>query len=98
MGSSNGGFSLPHAPVPSPTWLSCCTMKSLPLALTALVPAALALPANTPANLHYTKRQDATDRAQAVVDVFRTSWTGYYEYAFPNDELKPVSNGFSNSR
>lgn len=37
-------------------------------------------------------------RAQAVVDAFRVSWEGYYKYAFPNDELKPVSNGFSNSR
>lgn len=37
-------------------------------------------------------------RAQAVVDAFKTSWEGYYTYAFPNDELKPVTNGFSNSR
>jgi mannosyl-oligosaccharide alpha-1,2-mannosidase len=73
-------------------------MKPHSLALAALLPAVLALPANTPDNLQYTRRQDATDRAQAVVDVFRTSWAGYYEYAFPNDELKPVSNGFSNSR
>jgi mannosyl-oligosaccharide alpha-1,2-mannosidase len=73
-------------------------MKSPLLALGALLPAALALPANTPANLQYTKRQYATNRAQAVVDVFRVSWDGYYKYAFPNDELKPVSNGFSNSR
>ncbi|KAF2824742.1 glycoside hydrolase [Ophiobolus disseminans] len=38
------------------------------------------------------------DRAQAVADVFKTSWEGYYKYAFPNDELKPVTNGASNSR
>jgi mannosyl-oligosaccharide alpha-1,2-mannosidase len=63
-----------------------------------VLPTVLALPANTPADLHYSRRQYATDRAQAVVDVFRVSWDGYYAYAFPNDELKPVSNGFSNSR
>jgi mannosyl-oligosaccharide alpha-1,2-mannosidase len=38
------------------------------------------------------------DRAQAVVDTFKLSWDGYHTYAFPNDELKPVTNGFSNSR
>jgi len=38
------------------------------------------------------------DRAQAVVDTFKLSWEGYYKYAFPNDELKPVTNNFSNSR
>jgi mannosyl-oligosaccharide alpha-1,2-mannosidase len=63
---------------------------------------ALALPQNVPKNLKaHGKRNDlppAEERAQAVVDTFRTAWTGYYEYAFPNDELKPVSNGFSNSR
>jgi hypothetical protein len=81
-------------------WLKRVTVSMKPhsLALAAVLPAALALPANTPAGLKYTRRQYATDRAQAVVDVFRTSWDGYYEYAFPNDELKPVTNGFSNSR
>jgi mannosyl-oligosaccharide alpha-1,2-mannosidase len=63
---------------------------------------ALALPKNSPRQLKgFAKRVDlppAEDRAQAVVDTFRTAWEGYYEYAFPNDELKPVSNGFSNSR
>jgi mannosyl-oligosaccharide alpha-1,2-mannosidase len=38
------------------------------------------------------------DRAQGVVDTFRVAWEGYYEHAFPNDELKPATNGFSNSR
>ncbi|KAF1832195.1 mannosyl-oligosaccharide 1,2-alpha-mannosidase precursor [Decorospora gaudefroyi] len=37
-------------------------------------------------------------RAQAVVDAFKVSWDGYYEYAFPMDELMPVSNNGSNSR
>jgi len=37
-------------------------------------------------------------RAQAVVDTFKLSWEGYYSHAFPNDELKPVTNGLSNSR
>ena len=70
--------------------------------LTASSLQALALPQNAPRNLKaFGKRNDlppAEERAQAVVDTFRTAWAGYYEFAFPNDELKPVSNGFSNSR
>lgn len=38
------------------------------------------------------------ERANAVKEAFEVAWNGYYEYAFPNDELKPVSNGFGNSR
>lgn len=37
-------------------------------------------------------------RADAVKEAFQHAWDGYYKYAFPNDELHPVSNGFSNSR
>ena len=38
------------------------------------------------------------DRAQAVIDTFRLSWEGYHTYAFPGDELKPVTNTAGNSR
>jgi hypothetical protein len=67
-----------------------------------------ALPSNTPLDLPVSsevKRQyyeppavNTDQRAQAVVDVFRTSWEGYYTYAFPMDELRPVNNSGSNSR
>lgn len=61
-----------------------------------------ALPSNRPQDLHFennVRRQEGSlERAQAVVDTFKLSWEGYYKYAFPNDELKPVTNGFSNSR
>jgi mannosyl-oligosaccharide alpha-1,2-mannosidase len=70
--------------------------------LTAFFSGSFALPRNVPLDLKAHVRRDdlppAEERAQAVVDTFRTAWVGYYEYAFPNDELKPVSNGFSNSR
>lgn len=63
------------------------------------------LPTNAPQHLDFeaTVKEAydvplAVDRAQAVVDTFKLSWEGYYTYAFPNDELKPVTNGFSNSR
>ncbi|CAI6333114.1 unnamed protein product [Periconia digitata] len=74
------------------------------LALAACLPSAFALPHNTPIDLRSPAPQrradlpSAEERTQAVVDVFRRSWEGYTEYAFPNDELKPVTNGFSNSR
>ena len=38
------------------------------------------------------------DRAKAVKRAFETAWDGYYAYAFPNDDLLPVSNTFGNSR
>ncbi|KAF2477011.1 mannosyl-oligosaccharide alpha-1,2-mannosidase-like protein [Lindgomyces ingoldianus] len=69
---------------------------------TAILPAVLALPKTTPTHAHYRGRgydaNSTSDRAQAVVDVFRTAWGGYYKYAFPHDELHPVSNSFSDSR
>lgn len=72
------------------------------LALAALVATAFALPKHAAADVKgYPKRADlppSEERAQAVIDTFRIAWDGYYKYAFPNDELKPVSNGFSNSR
>ncbi|USW55058.1 Putative glycoside hydrolase family 47, six-hairpin glycosidase-like superfamily [Septoria linicola] len=42
--------------------------------------------------------EEANQRANAVKEAFEFSWAGYYEYAFPNDELYPVTNGFGNSR
>ncbi|RMY74142.1 hypothetical protein D0863_03421 [Hortaea werneckii] len=46
---------------------------------------------------------DPKARAAAVKEAFQYAWDGYYksasqEYAFPNDELRPLDNGFSNSR
>jgi len=74
----------------------------LAIVLTASVLGTFALPQNIPRDLEaFGKRNNlppAEERAQAVVDTFRTAWAGYYKYAFPNDELKPVSNSFSNSR
>ena len=41
---------------------------------------------------------EAAYRAQQVKEAFEFAWDGYYKYAFPNDELHPVNNTFSNSR
>ncbi|KUJ20463.1 glycoside hydrolase [Mollisia scopiformis] len=68
----------------------------------ALFSTSLAIP--QPANLNL-PRQDRPDnhtlnreRADAVKAAFVYAWDGYYKYAFPNDELHPISNSFSNSR
>lgn len=42
--------------------------------------------------------QNQTVRADAVVEMFRFAWEGYQKYAFPNDELRPQNNSFTNSR
>lgn len=39
-----------------------------------------------------------TRRAEAIIEMFRFSWSGYYTYAFPNDDLQPVNNSFANTR
>ena len=38
------------------------------------------------------------ERADAVKATFEFAWDGYQKYAFPHDELHPVSNTFSDSR
>ncbi|KAK3316254.1 glycoside hydrolase family 47 protein [Apodospora peruviana] len=38
------------------------------------------------------------ERAGAVRDAFDISWRGYYEYAFPHDSLRPVTNTWSDDR
>lgn len=41
---------------------------------------------------------DQQFRADAVVEMFRFAWNGYYEYAYPHDDLFPLNNSFSDSR
>ena len=45
-----------------------------------------------------TRHSTEAHRAAAVVEGFRHAWSGYKQYAFPNDELHPVSNTFGNTR
>ena len=42
--------------------------------------------------------EERQERSAAVKEMFEFAWNGYYKYAFPNDELQPVNNSFSNSR
>jgi Glycosyl hydrolase family 47. len=38
------------------------------------------------------------EKADAVKEAFQHAWDGYMKYAFPHDELHPVSNGYGDSR
>ncbi|KAI1141404.1 glycoside hydrolase family 47 protein [Hypoxylon sp. FL0543] len=38
------------------------------------------------------------DRQAAVKEAFQRSWDGYYQYAFPNDTLLPISKSYQNDR
>lgn len=45
------------------------------------------------------ERRDVNeDRAAAVKEAFQFAWNGYFAYAFPSDELLPVTNKSGNSR
>lgn len=44
------------------------------------------------------KSENSEFRANAVKEAFQHAWDGYKKYAFPHDELHPVSNGYGNSR
>lgn len=37
-------------------------------------------------------------QTDAVKEAFQHAWDGYSKYAFPHDELHPVSNGYGDSR
>jgi mannosyl-oligosaccharide alpha-1,2-mannosidase len=66
----------------------------------ALFSTTLAVPA--PANLNLPRQADNhtlnRERADAVKAAFEYAWNGYKTYAFPHDELHPISNSYSDSR
>ncbi|OJD34829.1 glycoside hydrolase family 47 protein [Diplodia corticola] len=37
---------------------------------------------------------EENERAAQIKDIFTTAWEGYYTYAFPNDELRPLNRTF----
>lgn len=41
---------------------------------------------------------DQAKRADAVIEMFRFAWNGYYSIAFPNDHLLPVTGTWDNGR
>lgn len=64
----------------------------------ALLSAVSAAPAQPQRGGEKRQYDSPVNRSQAVVDTFKLSWEAYYQYAFPNDELYPITNSFGNSR
>ncbi|KAJ6098379.1 hypothetical protein N7499_002753 [Penicillium canescens] len=69
---------------------------SLPLAL-GLVGTAAAYP-HPEQGSDLRRGSDNKAKADAVKEAFQHAWDGYVKYAFPHDELHPVSNGYGDSR
>ena len=38
------------------------------------------------------------ERANAVKSAFQHAWKGYYEFAFPHDSLRPITNSWDDDR
>jgi mannosyl-oligosaccharide alpha-1,2-mannosidase len=74
-------------------------------AYTPLLATVLASPSNhqsrLPTSVKKVSASNSTvnqDRANAVKDMFQIGWDGYYQYAFPKDQLRPVNNSGYNPR
>nr|POE93302.1 mannosyl-oligosaccharide alpha-1,2-mannosidase 1b [Quercus suber] len=42
--------------------------------------------------------RDQNYRAETVIEMFRFAWSGYYEHAYPHDDLRPQNSTFTDSR
>ncbi|KAI0553087.1 glycoside hydrolase family 47 protein [Xylaria curta] len=65
------------------------------LALSAISPAVVSA---TPLTNRRPSYVSHPDRLNGVKEAFQRSWNGYYQYAFPNDSLKPISKTYVNDR
>ncbi|KAI8955461.1 glycoside hydrolase family 47 protein [Xylaria longipes] len=64
-------------------------------ALSSVSPAVVSAAPLAPRGPSYVSHQDRLD---GVKEAFQRSWNGYYQYAFPNDSLKPISKTYDNDR
>lgn len=71
---------------------------SLPFTALSIIGPSLAYPHARQSNLADSTDGQAEFRANAVKEAFQHAWDGYKKYAFPHDELHPVSNGYGDSR
>ncbi|CAG8240687.1 unnamed protein product [Penicillium salamii] len=69
---------------------------SLPVVALGLVGSAVAYPYDS--KPLFRRDSENQDKANAVKEAFQHAWDGYVKYAFPHDELHPVSNGYGDSR
>ena len=73
------------------------TISSLLLVGLTLVGSAVAIPV-VETETALGGQSSNQQRADAVKEAFQHAWDGYMKYAFPHDELHPVSNGYGDSR
>ncbi|KAI2883930.1 CAZyme family GH47 [Aspergillus niger] len=76
-------------------------LSSLSLSLTALAivsPSAAYPHLGSSQPVLHTNSDTTQSRADAIKAAFSHAWDGYLQYAFPHDELHPVSNGYGDSR
>ncbi|KAF7619586.1 hypothetical protein AFLA_001211 [Aspergillus flavus NRRL3357] len=70
---------------------------SLPLTALSLVTPSLAYP-QFKFEQRVARSNSSESRANAVKEAFVHAWDGYMQYAYPHDELHPISNGVGDSR
>lgn len=87
-------------PVPGHSFRMRISSLSFSLTGLSLLGTAVAHPYYAQQEGQVQRRQDAqaSQRAEAVREAFQFAWNGYYRYAFPHDELHPVTNGYGDSR
>jgi mannosyl-oligosaccharide alpha-1,2-mannosidase len=75
-------------------------MYSQSLGLAAVLALAAQTVVGVPAHApkYDTNSKLSNERAAGVKEAFQFAWDGYYKYAFPHDELHPISNSYSDSR
>ncbi|KAI0672478.1 glycoside hydrolase [Trametes maxima] len=73
------------------------SLRTLALALAASPLATTVLGARVQTS-SITLPPDAAQRRQDVKDIFLTSWNAYKKFAFPHDDLTPLSQGFTDVR
>lgn len=71
---------------------------SLPLTVLSLLGSTIAHPYGETEAVLRSDSNSNQAKADAVKEAFQHAWNGYMKYAFPHDELTPVSNGHADSR
>ncbi|KAJ5388399.1 Glycoside hydrolase family 47 [Penicillium cosmopolitanum] len=71
---------------------------SLPITVLSLLSSTVAYPYGETEAVLLREPETNQAKANAVKEAFQHAWDGYMKYAFPHDELTPVSNGHADSR
>lgn len=71
---------------------------SFPLTVLSLLGSTIAHPYGETEAVLRSEPKSNQAKADAVKEAFQHAWNGYMKYAFPHDELTPVSNGHADSR